>query len=216
MSQLDPNSTTATLLPIYAPFDGVVIGRDLAKGEVVSPGQHHFEIADVSKMWIVLNVREQDADDLELGQKVDFATGNVTVTGTISWMSTAVDEKSRTVEVRCEIDNPEIVHADGTSDRQATVAGQPVRRRHDPRSRKSPGPDRADQGGAAAWSVALGVRRDRSTNVRSRAGCAGHRDSPTSPRSWPAWTNSEPVVIEGSHILKAELQRLSQLRQRPT
>src|SRR5262249_3254767 len=70
VSQLDPNSTTASLLPIYAPFDGLVIGRALALGEVVSPNQSHFEVADVSKMWIVLNVREQDADHLELGQKV--------------------------------------------------------------------------------------------------------------------------------------------------
>jgi len=113
VSQLDPNATTASLLPICAPFDGIVTGRDLAIGEIVSPAEAHFEIGDVSRMWIELHVREQDTDDLELGQKVRFKAGSAEVTAHVTWMSTAVDPKTRTLEVRCEVENPELKGVDG-------------------------------------------------------------------------------------------------------
>src|SRR5262249_24485694 len=85
---LDPDATTATLLPLCAPFDGVVISHSLAKGEVVTPNQTHFQIADVTQMWIILDVREQDAGELQMGQPVNFTAGATTVNSSISWIST--------------------------------------------------------------------------------------------------------------------------------
>jgi cobalt-zinc-cadmium efflux system membrane fusion protein len=113
VSGLDPDATTATLLPIFAPFDGIVIGHTLAKGEVVSPTQTHFQIADVSQMWIVLDVRETDADALQLGQRVTFSSGSATVNSTLSWISTEVDAKTRTVEARCVAENPLVLNDSG-------------------------------------------------------------------------------------------------------
>src|SRR5262249_46783284 len=69
---LDPRTTTASLVPLVAPFDGVVIGRNMAIGEVVSPDEPHFEIADIGKVWVVLEVRKEDANQVRLGQRVSF------------------------------------------------------------------------------------------------------------------------------------------------
>jgi cobalt-zinc-cadmium efflux system membrane fusion protein len=58
-------------------------------------------------MWLTLNVRLGDVRYLSLGQKVLFRPddGAQEVSGTLNWISTSVDEKTRTVEARAELDN---------------------------------------------------------------------------------------------------------------
>ena len=85
-----------------------MIGHDISLGEVVSPSAEQFIVADISRMWILLDVRREDAANLLLGQEVVFTTdgGRTDIHSTISWISTEVDEKTRTVSVRAEVDNP--------------------------------------------------------------------------------------------------------------
>ncbi|HEX4144814.1 MAG TPA: efflux RND transporter periplasmic adaptor subunit [Pirellulales bacterium] len=106
VNSLDPQNATANLLPLVAPFDGLVVGQDIARGERVATEENRFEIADVTHMLLRLDVREEDGEALRLGQHVIFATGNIEVTTSISWISTAVDPKTRTIEVRCDVTNP--------------------------------------------------------------------------------------------------------------
>ncbi|HTM52715.1 MAG TPA: efflux RND transporter periplasmic adaptor subunit [Pirellulales bacterium] len=203
---LDPASTSASLLPIHAPFDGLVIGRDLSVGEVVSPSQTYFEVADVSKMWILLNVREADSDSLELGQKVAFSAGTAKIEGAISWMSTAVDPKTRTVEVRCSVDNPEVLKEDGqqTGKRllRANLFGLGrIELSHNPVALAVPtqavqwdGSDHVVfvRMGANTFEprrVHVGITTDEYTEVLDHLNI------------------DDPVVVRGSHILKAELGR---------
>lgn len=105
---LDTKTTTANLIPLVAPFDGVVIGRELVVGEVVDPSHTQFTLADVSRMWINLNVDREDASRLAIGQDVQFQADGVAreIVSRISWISTAVDQKTRTVQVRAEVENP--------------------------------------------------------------------------------------------------------------
>ncbi|HEY1784892.1 MAG TPA: efflux RND transporter periplasmic adaptor subunit [Pirellulales bacterium] len=106
VDSLDPQNATANLLPLVAPFDGLVVGQDIARGERITTEENRFEIADVTHMLLRLDVREEDGEVLRLGQQVEFATGNIRVTTSISWISTAVDPKTRTIEVRCDVTNP--------------------------------------------------------------------------------------------------------------
>jgi cobalt-zinc-cadmium efflux system membrane fusion protein len=102
------DTTTSNLIPLVAPFDGVVIGRDLAVGEVVSPDRPQFEIADIRKVWVLLEVRKEDLNSIRLGQRVLFSPDGVAgeMSGTIDWISAEVDEKTRTLQVRAELENP--------------------------------------------------------------------------------------------------------------
>ena len=104
---LDRKTTTTNLLPIVSPLDGVVVSRDVVAGEVVDAAKMLFAVADVERMWLTLDVRLEDADRVETGQKVQFHAdgGKQTAQGKINWISTAVDEKTRTVKVRAAIDN---------------------------------------------------------------------------------------------------------------
>jgi membrane fusion protein, heavy metal efflux system len=206
VNELDADATSANLLPIHAPFDGLVIGHDLSIGEVVSPSQTYFEVADVSKMWILLNVRETDSDDLEIGQKVSFSAGSAAVTGAISWMSTAVDPKTRTVEVRCEVDNPEVVkdNGDSTGKRllranmfgvaKIELARNPVALSVPTKAVQWDGKEhvifvKMDAQSFEPRRVRLGIVTDEFSEVLEHLSI------------------DDPVAVEGSHILKAELTR---------
>ena len=105
------NTTTSNLFPVKAPIDGVVVNRTLVAGEVVETTSPLFSVADIDQMWLVLDVREEDVKLLSLGQRVLFHPTNggdePDVEGLLSWMSTSVDDQTRTVEVRADVPNAE-------------------------------------------------------------------------------------------------------------
>ncbi len=107
--RLDPKTTTANLLPVVAPVGGVVIVREVVAGESVDNAKTLFVVADPRQVWLTLNVRQEDARYLKLGLPVRFrAEGDATeVGGTISYISSDVDEKTRTVKVRATLPNPD-------------------------------------------------------------------------------------------------------------
>jgi len=106
---LNRASTTSNLIPVRAPLEGVVVGRNVVEGEVVDPKTMLFAIADVSHLWLILNVREDDAKYLSVGQPVLFRAGTnpdePEIKGEVSWISTAADEPTRTVKVRANLPN---------------------------------------------------------------------------------------------------------------
>jgi cobalt-zinc-cadmium efflux system membrane fusion protein len=107
-NKFDPASTTSNLLPLVAPFDGVMIGHEAVLGENVEAGKPVMEIANIERMWVRLNVPKEDGLNLVLGQPVRFLVDGIEeeLNSRITWISTAVDEQTRTLQVRAEVDNP--------------------------------------------------------------------------------------------------------------
>jgi cobalt-zinc-cadmium efflux system membrane fusion protein len=109
VATINPATATSNLLPVTAPIAGTVIERHVVAGEVVQPTSTLFTIADTATMWLVLSVRQDDAPDVKVGQPVRFqpsdATAGREVRGTVAWLSTAADERTRTISVRVELDN---------------------------------------------------------------------------------------------------------------
>src|SRR5439155_18555374 len=46
----DPGAATGNLLPVVAPFDGVVVSRDVVAGEVVDPAKVLFVVVDIAQL----------------------------------------------------------------------------------------------------------------------------------------------------------------------
>ncbi len=110
VKSLDPGTATANLLPVTAPLDGTVISREAVAGEMVDPARPLFVVADLSRMWILLDVRQEDIGLVQAGQAVSFrpdGSAGDAVSGRVAWIGTAADEKTRTVQVRVEVENPE-------------------------------------------------------------------------------------------------------------
>ena len=112
---LDPARTTSNLLPIVAPRDGIVATRDVVAGEFVETAQTLFTVVDTTRMWLTMNLPIEQAKHVALGQEVVFEPdGSDAHFGTLTWMSTAVDVDTRTVEVRAELANHDGHLRDGT------------------------------------------------------------------------------------------------------
>ncbi len=108
--QLDPTTMTSNLLPMYAPFDSVVIKRDIVIGETVNPTTPQFILADLSQLWIMLYVHLEDSGKVKRGQEVTFeqCEPNKSVpSAKITWISDEVDEKTHTVLARANVPNPD-------------------------------------------------------------------------------------------------------------
>jgi cobalt-zinc-cadmium efflux system membrane fusion protein len=108
VSSISKETTTANLLPLMAPFDGTIVERNAVAGEVIEPSKPLLVVANTSRVWVIMDLALADASRVSLGQEVVFRSDAVrdqSVSGKVSWISTAVDEQTRTLRVRAEVDN---------------------------------------------------------------------------------------------------------------
>jgi cobalt-zinc-cadmium efflux system membrane fusion protein len=110
---LDPRTTTANLLPVVAPLDGVLVSRSAVPGTQAEANRPLFVVADTSRLWLNLQVRQEDAGLIRgrnwrsPGHLVRFrpAGSEGEIEGRVLLVSTEVDEKTRTVRVLADLDN---------------------------------------------------------------------------------------------------------------
>ena len=95
-------------LDLYAPISGTVIEKLATQGQYIKAGAPIYRLADLSKVWLVLELFPEDAKAIQIGQKVNATTqslGNESFEGTVEFIEPMVDPKMRTVGVRVAIDN---------------------------------------------------------------------------------------------------------------
>lgn len=104
---LDPKTATANLIPVRAPFAGVVLSADAVAGEAADPARPLFVVADPRRVWVTLRVRAGDAGRVAVGHSVRFRTDGSAdeFGGTVEWVGRAADEPTRTVPVRAALPN---------------------------------------------------------------------------------------------------------------
>ncbi len=104
---LPAGTRTANLIPIRAPYDGVLVSSDLVAGEVVNTTTVLSTVANPRRLWLTLSVRQEDAPYLATGLPVIFRTDDSAneANGRISWISPTVDERTRSVQVRVPLEN---------------------------------------------------------------------------------------------------------------
>jgi cobalt-zinc-cadmium efflux system membrane fusion protein len=91
-----------------ATMSGVVVERKLAQGQVVQPADALFVVADLSRLWAVAQVPEQQVSQVKTGQSVSIevpALGNEKLIGKLIFVGQTIDPETRTVLVRTELDN---------------------------------------------------------------------------------------------------------------
>lgn len=107
VSSLPAGTKTATLIPIRATYDGVITASDVVAGEVVDMTSPMFTVCDPERMWLMLHVRQEDAKYVRRGLPVQFRSdsGDQQVQGQIHWISPAIDQHTRTLQVRVVVAN---------------------------------------------------------------------------------------------------------------
>jgi cobalt-zinc-cadmium efflux system membrane fusion protein len=103
----------SSIVPVYAPISGVIIAQNVtnaaAVGVTFSGSSTAFTIADLSSVWVLCDVYENDLPKVALGQaaevRVNGYPGKV-LTGTISEIDPSLDPSLRTAKVRIQMPNP--------------------------------------------------------------------------------------------------------------
>jgi cobalt-zinc-cadmium efflux system membrane fusion protein len=106
----DPNSPTGTV-EIYAPVAGVITDQQVTNAAGVQglSSANPFTISDLSYVWVVCDVYENDLPGVHLGETADIrlnAYPKDLVKGTISNIGAVLDPNLRTAKVRIEVRNP--------------------------------------------------------------------------------------------------------------
>lgn len=95
---------------MVAPFAGVIVEKHATLGEVASSSDQLFTVADLSRLWIELDIFERDLRRVTGGQPVQVSTAaypGQTFDGRIVYVSDVLDPATRTVRARVEVDNPD-------------------------------------------------------------------------------------------------------------
>jgi membrane fusion protein, heavy metal efflux system len=110
---VDPAHPTLTA-KVYAPATGVVIAQNVtaaaATGVTYAGSATAFTIADLSQVWIICDVYENDLPMVHVGQTADIRLNSYpdrVVTGTISEIDAVLDPSIRTAKVRIVVPNPD-------------------------------------------------------------------------------------------------------------
>lgn len=105
---LNGNGSINSTSQIIASTSGVVVEHNVALGQVTQPADALFTIADLSRVWVVAEVPEQQINGVQTGQRVQIevpALGNRRLEGKLVYIGHTVDAERRTVTVRTELDN---------------------------------------------------------------------------------------------------------------
>lgn len=186
-------------LTIIAPVGGVVVERLAVLGQVVSPEQPLFRIADLSTLWLTVHAFERDAVRLRVGEhaRITFAAiPGRTFEGAVSFIGHAVERESRTVPVRVDLPNRDGLLRPGMS----ATAWLPV----------------GDQGGVLLTVPAAALQRVRdrwsvfvpkdASRFEIRAVGRG-RDLAGEVEIVSGLKAGETVVVDGAFLLKAETEK---------
>lgn len=110
LDRLQREGTATRTLTLSSPADGVVLEKTAVKGMRFMPGETLYRIADLSSVWLIADVFEQDLGLIRLGQTATVAVNaypDRTFTGTVGFIYPTLNAETRTVRVRVELANNE-------------------------------------------------------------------------------------------------------------
>lgn len=109
IAELEKSGKPNIRLPIYTPLSGIVIEKMVQQGQYVNTGEVLFNIADLSKVWVEIDVFENEVPYVRVGQQVEIRSAvehGSAFNGRISFVYPFHDPKTHTVKARVEMPNP--------------------------------------------------------------------------------------------------------------
>ncbi len=134
IAAIEQRGTPADHIRIPSPVAGVVVHKQAIEGKYVQTGAPLYTVADLSRVWLIIDAYESDLPWLRLGQDVDFTVSSLpgrTFNGKIVFIDPVLDSRTRTAEVRVEVPNPDGglkpgLFADATVSARLDAMGKPT------------------------------------------------------------------------------------------
>jgi membrane fusion protein, heavy metal efflux system len=108
IASLDKSGGTGGRVALRAPIAGTVVARMVTLGQAVERATDAFKLVNLAHLWVLLDLYEKDLDRVHAGQKVELRTESLpgeVFHARVAYVNPLVDEKSRTANVRIELEN---------------------------------------------------------------------------------------------------------------
>ena len=109
ISAIERTGKPLPTISFLAPISGTVIRKQVVEGQYVDEGASLYQLADLSRVWVYLEVSELDVRFISVGQVVKLSTDvypGETIQGRVSFIDPTITAETRSVRVRTEIPNP--------------------------------------------------------------------------------------------------------------
>lgn len=96
------------LLPVRSPISGIITEKHAIVGELSDPSKSLYTVADLSSVWVVVDINEKDLAKVRKGQSARVMVGafpDLKLNGRITYIADQVDQATRTVKARIEVTN---------------------------------------------------------------------------------------------------------------
>jgi len=110
ITRLAETRSINSLSQVVATVSGTIVERKVTEGQVVQPADPVFLVADLSSVWVVADIPEQNAGAIRIGEDVAVeiaALPGRTVNGRLTFVSPVVNPQTRTVQARLDLPNPQ-------------------------------------------------------------------------------------------------------------
>jgi len=97
------------LLPVKSPINGIITEKHAIVGELSDPSKSLYTVADLSSVWVLVDINEKDLAKVRKGQAAIVSVGafpDLKLKGRITYIADLVNEATRTVKARIEVGNP--------------------------------------------------------------------------------------------------------------
>lgn len=109
ISDVKADSHKRPLLPVRSPIGGIITEKHAIVGELADPSKSLYTVADLSSVWVMVDINEKDLAKVHRGQAATVMVGafpDKKFRGRINHIADVVDQSTRTVKARIEVANP--------------------------------------------------------------------------------------------------------------
>ncbi len=108
--ELEQTGRIKKKIHIHSPFTGIITRVGVREGQFVEPATELYRVADLSRVWVLAEVYEYELPWIREGDEAEITVASLPgerFTGRISYIYPYLENKTRTVRVRLELDNPD-------------------------------------------------------------------------------------------------------------
>jgi len=112
IAQLTAERKVMKGMHIHSPFDGIVMSIGAREGERITPQTELYMIADLTRIWVIVDLYEDDIPWVHLGDTAKMEVAGIpgrTFSGTVAYIYPYLEAKTRTMKIRLEFDNKGLV-----------------------------------------------------------------------------------------------------------
>jgi membrane fusion protein, copper/silver efflux system len=94
---------------VRAPISGIVVSKNVVRGQQVNPGDQLLALATLQRVWITADIYEDDLAQVKVGQRLKAVTASYpgeVFEGKVQRISPALDPNIHTLKLRCQVSNP--------------------------------------------------------------------------------------------------------------